>query len=176
MKIRLLLLVSLCLGLAGSLLAGESVAASDGTYVAQADAGWQSRQGKNMPVKPLFDLSRDNAAALTLARETDDSLRGATLEEVMRAKIEQFGARLTLSRQTAVTTRKLAGLEAVQVEFDSSANDGNGVMIQSRLVLTIARESETSVLTSIASCRTAAQDKYLPQLRAILDSLAKRAK
>lgn len=169
-------LVLICFSLPAAGRAEQRITASDGSYVFTAEDGWKPRAGR-VPVAPLLDLGCDNAAALTIVRESAEAIRGVATTEILGMKIEFFRQRgLPVTNATGMTTRTLAGMEVAEIEIDSVARDQNGIAIKSHLILTVVRESETAVLASVASHRIGADEKYRRQLRAILASIARPEK
>ena len=166
----------LALSFSVQISASQKFIASDGSYSFTAENGWKS-EPTNSPIKPLLDLGIDNAAGIMIARETSDEIRELPTVDVMKFKLGQFAARgMPVSEQTPQKKLMIGGMEAVEVEISSSTKDQNGILIRSRLILTVVRESATSILTSVASCRIGTQDVYSSQLHAILGSITKANK
>ncbi len=171
---RIIHTATICAFLCCSAVASQKFTASDGSYVFSTDEGWQARKGPSPFQGALLELLRDNAAGITVAREGSEEIRGVSTGDILDSKLQTFAARGRLiAKAMPSKKRTIGGMEAVEVEFESVAHDGKGIKMESRLVMTVIRESETSVLVSIASCRLVAVEKYLGQLRTILDSISK---
>ena len=148
-----------------TLTADQLFVSSDRCYQFAAEDAWTIRRAQVLDTA-LLDVTIDRAA-LTIARESADVIQEFTTAEVLAGKLELMRRNgVSILNQSPIATRQAGGMECAEVEYSEGKD---------RVMVTLIRESSTTVLTSITSCRVAESEEYLKRVRKFLDSIQKTA-